>query len=139
MGATLATLPPMQGPGFPTVNMPPLLQPRVQEGEELLFGIRHELPSYMQVAPAGMYEEYMMDVEDAMQAPQQTPQQPHLAIHGPPPLPIGYEAHSLGSQVPGHLMAAQSVLFGMVFPYPEEAAQQVGTQKMNNTGMKPPK
>ena len=76
-----------------------------------------------------------MDLDDPVQAPQ--PQQPHLALHGPPPPPAGYEPHGPGSQTMGYLAAAQSVPYGMV--YSEEAAPQVGVSKMNNPGVKPPK
>lgn len=64
MGVAQAALPSGQSQGFPTINVPPLPQLGMQEGEELLFGIRNKLSSYMQAAPAGMYEEYEMDVED---------------------------------------------------------------------------
>ena len=47
MGTEQALMPQGQGLGLPVVNMPPLPQPGMQEGEELLFGIRDEPPSYM--------------------------------------------------------------------------------------------
>ena len=69
MGTEQALMPSGQGPGFPTVDRPPLPQPGTQERESLLFGIRDDPPSYMQVALAGLHEDYTMDVDDPMQAP----------------------------------------------------------------------
>ena len=59
------------GQGIPVVDMPPFQPP--EEGEELLFGIRDDPTSYMQVAPISTHEDYMMDMVDAMPEPQQLP------------------------------------------------------------------
>ena len=137
MGTEQAHMPPGQGLGFPTVDRPPLMQPSVEEGEPLLFGIRDDPPSYMQAAPTGRHEDYTMDLDDPVQAQLPQPLQPHLALQGPPPTPAGYEPHGPRSQTTGYLAAAQGVPYGVV--YSEEAAPQVGNQKLNNPGVNPPK
>ena len=120
MGIEQAHMPLGQGQGYPVVDRTPLLQPAVQKGEPLLFGIKDDLPSYIQAAPAGPHEDYTMDLDDPMQAPQLQPQQPHLALHGPPPPLAGYKPHGPGSRTTGYLAVAQSMPYGMV--YPEEVA-----------------
>ena len=97
MGTEQAYMPPGQGPGFPAEDRPPLMQPVVDEGEPLLFGIRDDPPSYMQAAPAGLHEDYTMDLDDPVQAQLPQPSQPHLALQGPPPTLAGYEPHGPGS------------------------------------------
>ena len=69
MGTEQAQMPPRQGQGYPTVDRPSLMQPAVQEGEPLLFGIRDDPLSYMQAAPVGLHEDYVMDLDDPVQAP----------------------------------------------------------------------
>ena len=68
MGTEQAHMPPGQGPGFPAMDRPPLVQPSVEEGELLLFGIRDDPPSYMQAAPAEQHMDYTMDLDDPTQA-----------------------------------------------------------------------
>ena len=101
MGIEQAHMPPGQGPGFPAVDRPPLMQPTVEEGEPRLFDIKDDPPSYMQAAPAGLHEDYTMDLDDPVQAQLPQPSQPHLALQGPPPTPAGYEPHGPGSQTTG--------------------------------------
>ena len=70
MGTKQAHMSPGQGQGYPAVDRPPLMQSVVQEGEPLLFGIMDDPPSYMQAAPVGLHEDYVMDLDDPVQAPQ---------------------------------------------------------------------